>query len=90
METIGYWILTAFLIWLAVHYWILPGKITDTVGKLIIAAFVIWLLGNIAYYALLCCDPVPSFCNGFIFTLCATIYELSFRFQSSYGLGERV
>ena len=49
METIGYWILTAFLIWLAVHYWILPGKITDTVGKLIIAAFVIWLLGNIAY-----------------------------------------
>ena len=48
-ETIGYWILTAFLIWLAVRYWVLPGKTAGSVGKLIIAVFVIWVLGNMTY-----------------------------------------
>jgi len=48
-ETIGYWILTAFLIWLAVQYWVLPGKMASTVGKLTIVVFVIWVIGNTTY-----------------------------------------
>jgi hypothetical protein len=48
-ETIGCWILTAFLVWLDLHYWVLPAKIADTLGKLIMAAFVIWILGNITH-----------------------------------------
>jgi len=48
-ETIGYCILTAFLIWLAVQYWVMPGKIASIVGKLIIAVFMIWVIGNMTY-----------------------------------------
>jgi hypothetical protein len=48
METIGYWLLTAFLIWLPVRFW-MPGKIADALGKLLSAVFVIWVVVSVAY-----------------------------------------
>ncbi len=47
-ETIGYWLLTAFLIWLPVRFW-MPGKTADILGKLLLAIFVIWVVVIVAH-----------------------------------------
>ena len=74
-ETIGYWLLTAFLIWLPMRYW-MPGKIADAAGKLLIAVFVIWLVVSVAY------GPFFTFQELALLSIAAVAFWLGWGFRN--------